>query len=78
MATETEKGQPVATIRTFGKGKVIWLATGSRVMDFGIIDKVHKAAKDLWTFGRDIQEDADLKWLRNPHVRQMLLALTRP
>jgi len=65
----------VVTRRPLGRGQVVWAATGSRVMDFGSIDKVHRAAKNLWTFGRDIQGDADLKWLRNEDCRSLLAAL---
>jgi len=77
LATETAKGRPVATLRQFGRGRVAWLATGSRVMDFGSIDAVHRAIKDLWTFGEDIQEKADLKWLRDENVQKFIIGLLK-
>lgn len=75
LAVDSETGRAVVTWRPVGRGQVFWLATGSRVMDIGIIDKVGGSTKNLWTFGRDIQEDADLKWLRDENTRKLLQAV---
>ena len=74
LATD-ETGRAVMTCRAVGRGKVYWIAFGSRVMNFGSIDKLHYAAKNLWTLGRDIQDDADLLWLKNEDSRGLLRAV---
>ena len=75
LAIDFETGRAVITRRPVGKGQVFWIATGSKVMDFGVIDRIHWAARDLWMFGHDIQEEADLKWLRNVEFGKILNAI---
>lgn len=75
LATDDETGRAVVTRRPVGAGQVFWIATGGKLMDFGDINKIHRAMKRQWLFGEDPQDQADLKWLQNADFQQMLLAL---
>ena len=77
LATEGEGGPPVVTLRRLGKGRVYWIAAGCKTMDFGNLTAIHSAGKNLWLFGEDPQDKADLKWLRSPDWRRLFLALVK-